>query len=58
MKQIIWLCNIPTPKASKAFGWNETAIGGWLFWLSEQIGKLEGYKLNLFFLIKFYLRLF
>ena len=49
MKEIIWLCNVPTPKASEAFGWKPTAVGGWMFWLSERLGKNKYYKLHLIF---------
>lgn len=49
MKQVIWLCNVPTPKASEAFGWDVTSVGGWMFWLSERLGKSTEYKLNLIF---------
>lgn len=52
MKKVLWLCNNPTPKASKAFGWNSIALGGWLIWLSETLSREREVKLYFAFLSK------
>lgn len=46
---ILWLCNNPTPQASMAFGLKTVALGGWMVWLSEQLGKEQKIKLCLAF---------
>lgn len=50
MKKIVWLCNVPTPKASEAFGWSAFSVGGWMFWLSQQFEKMDDYQLHLIFI--------
>lgn len=49
MKNVLWLCNNPTPKASEGFGWDKISVGGWMVWLSEQLGSSSEYHLSLAF---------
>lgn len=49
MKNVLWLCNNPTPDASAAFGWDIFAVGGWVVWLSKKMGQSKEYHLCLAF---------
>ncbi len=49
MKTILWLCNNPTPDASIAFGWDICSVGGWMVWLSKELGLSDEYHLCLAF---------
>lgn len=49
MRTILWLCNNPTPQASEAFGCGTFSVGGWMVWLSEEIGRSKENHLCLAF---------
>ena len=47
--KIVWLCNIPIPRAAKLFGLKSSPIEGWLISVSNELERHEDIELAIIF---------